>query len=216
MKNILIIFGLILSLSSNSFSQTSTSQFSTFTDPRDNNIYKSVQIGDKIWMAENLRYATNSGSWCWKNEEDSCITRGRLYNWETAMQSTPPGWHIPTDAEWKELETTLGLTVAQADMEGFRWDKDSTIAGKMKLTGAWTEKYNGKKISITNESGFCAVITGFYVDNTFTHDGYTAWWTSTAVDSSAWIRHIGFFDNSIGRVLNKKIFAFPVRCIKDK
>lgn len=31
----------------------------------------------------------------------------------------------------------------------------------------------------------------------------------------AWIRHTGFFDNTIGRVLNRKEPAFPVRCVKD-
>jgi len=77
------------------------------------------------------------------------------------------------------------------------------------------EEYKGKPVKVTNETGFSAVQTGIHSHDEFSHDGYTGWWTSTAVDSTAWIRHIGFFDNTIGRVLNRKEFAFPLRCVKD-
>jgi uncharacterized protein (TIGR02145 family) len=186
-----------------------------FTDPRDGNVYKWVKIGNQIWMAENLRFKPDSGSWCWENLEQNCMTKGRLYDWKTAKQVSPPGWHLPSDKEWKELEIALGLTAEQADQEGMRIDKDSLLAGKIKLRDAWPGEYKGKPLTITNETGFSAVITGFFANNEFTHDGYTSWWSSTDHETKAWLRHIGFFDNFIGRVLNPKVFAFAVRCIKD-
>ena len=117
----------IIMLMSLSFSQSTDIESGNFTDPRDGNVYKQVKIGDQIWMAENLRFITDSGSWCWENIEENCRSRGRLYNWAEAMQAPPPGWHLPSDEEWKKMEITLGLTKEQADQEGFRVDKDSLL-----------------------------------------------------------------------------------------
>lgn len=194
---------------------TTEKETGTFTDSRDSEVYQWVRIGDQVWMAENLRFKTDSGSWCWENKEENCKSRGRLYNWEAAMRAAPPGWHLPSDEEWNEMEITLGLTKEQADQEGFRVDKDSLLAGKIKRTDAWPNKYKGIPLIITNETGFSAVITGFYALGEFTHEGYTAWWTRTDDSVTAWLRVIGFFDNTITRLKNPKKFAFSVRCVKN-
>jgi uncharacterized protein (TIGR02145 family) len=196
-------------------SQSQDQNSGTFADPRDGNVYKWVKIGNQVWMAENLRFKTDSGSWCWENKEENCQERGRLYDWAAAMKAAPPGWHLPSDEEWKEMESALGLTRDQADQEGFRIDKDGLLAGKIKRIDAWPDKYEGKPISINNETGFSAVPTGLFSNDEFSHENYTGWWTSDGNDTHAWIRHIGFFDNTIGRILNRKDFAFPVRCVKD-
>jgi uncharacterized protein (TIGR02145 family) len=198
------------------YSQSDDTTSGSFTDSRDGNIYKWVKIGNQVWMAENLRFKADSGSWCWENKEEYCAVKGRFYDWETALKAAPQGWHLPSDEEWKKMEIALGLTAEQADAEGFRIDNDSLLAGKIKLLEAWPEQYQGQGIIITNETGFSAIKTGFYANDEFTHETYTGWWTASDSGSYAWIRHIGFFDNTIGRVLNRKRFAFPVRCVKDK
>jgi uncharacterized protein (TIGR02145 family) len=197
------------------YAQSEGGKFGTFKDPRDGKVYKWVKISDQIWMAENLRFKTDSGSWCWENKEQNCRSRGRLYNWAAAMKVSPPGWHLPSDEEWKEMEVALGLSKEKADQEGFRVDKDNILAGKIKQKNMWPSEYDGNPIMITNETGFAAVKTGLFSNDEFSHEGYTGWWTSDGNDTHAWIRHIGFFDNSIGRILNRKEFAFAVRCVKD-
>ncbi len=45
-----------------------------FTDPRDNTTYKCVQIGNQIWLAENLRYQipghATSGCYTWEEKQE--------------------------------------------------------------------------------------------------------------------------------------------------
>ncbi|MFB6317278.1 FISUMP domain-containing protein [Saccharicrinis sp. FJH54] len=70
-------------------------------DSRDANEYDLVEIGDKIWMAENLNYYTGTGS--------LPNTYGRLYTWTTALTVCPSGWHLPSHMEWVQLVNVLGM-----------------------------------------------------------------------------------------------------------
>jgi len=64
--------------------------------------YKTVKIGEQLWMAENLNYKTGK-SWCYENDDYNCNIYGRLYDWNTAAKACPSGWHLPTRREWSEV-----------------------------------------------------------------------------------------------------------------
>lgn len=195
---------------------TDQSSTGSFTDPRDGTVYTWTRIGGQVWMAENMRYRSEAGSLCWNNDEAECATRGRFYNWETAIRVAPSGWHLPSEAEWEQLEATLGLTAEQiADTQLERGGDANTVASRLKKPGAWPTEYNGTPIAITNDAEFSAIPTGFYALNEFTHDGHTGWWSSTGVGDKAWIRVIDFHDNKLRRAANKKEFFFPVRLVRD-
>src|SRR5581483_9383084 len=78
-------------------------------DVRDGQRYETVTVGGQTWLGRNLNFAV-AGSSCFENEGANCAARGRLYPWTLAMSSCPARTHLPSDAEWGELERALGMS----------------------------------------------------------------------------------------------------------
>ena len=153
------------------------SDLGSFTDVRDSKIYKTVKIGDQIWMAENLAYMPSifsgkkeGGIWVYDyfgkkgifgynaDINEAKATRnykilGCLYDWETANTICPRGWHLPSHEEWSGLEMNLGMSESDsANYDGYRSFNEGS---KLKSKSGWRSSGNGN-----NESGFNAVPGG--------------------------------------------------------
>jgi uncharacterized protein (TIGR02145 family) len=207
---------------------------STITDI-DGNVYNTVLIGSQCWMKENLKVGTmingsqnqtNNGTiekYCYNNNTANCDIYGGLYQWNEMMgYSTtpgvqgicPPGWHIPTDDEWKILEGTVdsqyGVGHSIWNNTGWR----GFDAGKnLKSTTGWDSGGNG-----TDLYGFGALPGGF--QNTlgsFSNLGYSGHWWSSSESSGThpWNRRLYFDYDGAGRNYSSKTFGFSVRCLKD-
>jgi len=110
----------------------------SLVDTRDGEVYKTVKIGTQIWMAENLNFATDTGSICYDDKPSNCKIYGRLYVWEVARRVCPEGWHLPAEEEWQKLERFLGITEDDIKKGGFRGES-ANIGGKLKSNSGWPE-----------------------------------------------------------------------------
>ena len=81
--------------------------YGVLVDGRDGRHYKTVEIDQQEWMAENLRYASDS-SWCYDRDTVNCNLYGRLYPGVDADKVCPKGWHLPSASEWKALIRYVG------------------------------------------------------------------------------------------------------------
>jgi uncharacterized protein (TIGR02145 family) len=208
------------------FTTTATSQ--TVTDI-DGNTYNTVQIGNQVWMSENLKtsryrnggsipYVVGNADWqalttgAWSNYDHDAANDpiyGKLYNWYTTLGDTlcPTGWGVPTDAEWTILTTYLG--------------GESVAGGKMKSIG--TAYWSSPNTGATNESGFSVLPGGFRYDvGSFNYiRNYAFFWSATEYDvNGAWIRYLyssnGYVNRGLSGINNyNKSVGASVRCLRD-
>jgi len=140
-------------------------EYGTFTDERDGKVYRTVNIGNQTWMAQNLNYKTRY-SWCFNDSLSSCRKYGRLYFWDdAAKKACPAGWKLPDTADWNRLVRVAGGDVA---------------AKNLKSKSGWKENGNG-----TDKYGFSALSGGYkYNEGSYAHDGrWGTWWTATETGS---------------------------------
>jgi uncharacterized protein (TIGR02145 family) len=157
-------------------------------------------------------------------------TYGVLYNWPAAMAGSPSssanpsglqgvcpdGWHLPSDAEWKQLEMFLGMS--QSDADGFDWrgtDEGSQLADNASL---WTDGILESDPSF-GSSGFKALPGGSHNnDGTFIRIGIGAyWWTSEGFDPIyAWRRLLRYDFTNVNTYNFKYERGYSVRCVEGQ
>jgi len=180
-----------------------------FNDPRDGQIYNTVEIDNQTWFSENLNFETTN-SWWYDNDPANGDIYGRLYTWDAAMSACPTGWHLPSDDEWKELEIYLGMSQTEADNIEWR----GTNQGKqMKSTSGWYDNGNG-----INSSGFTALPGGYrFNDGSFQRLGErgTFWSSSEGSGTTAWYRNPSYNYDQVYRNNFNKANSYSCRCLKD-
>jgi uncharacterized protein (TIGR02145 family) len=187
----------------------------------DGNSYQTVQIGDQCWLAEDLRTtkyrdgstisnvsdnnewaALSTGGWAYyANNDLNSDINGKLYNWFAVNNSNgicPSGWKVPTDNDWKILETELGMTLEEANNEEWR-GSDMNVGERLQ-----------------DVDGFSAILGGSRASNgVFSSGGRNGiWWSSSEVQSvSAWTRLLRSEISGVYRNNSNKSFGLSVRCL---
>jgi uncharacterized protein (TIGR02145 family) len=222
----------------------------TSVTDQDGNTYDYLTYGDQVWTVKNAEMVTyrdgteipqvtdatvwanlTTGAWCYYNNDP---TKPRLYNRYAVMgihdtdpntpnkEFAPEGWHVPTDAEWTELENYL---IAN----GYNYDGSTTenkIAKAMASTTGWNtnavaDGFPPTQQDLNNSSGFNAFPVGLRSSGSFYYEGLVSiFWSSTMFDGTyAWSRYLSNMSRLLKRQISVTYSAkkggFSVRFVRD-
>ena len=209
-----------------------------FTDPRDGNVYKTVLINGKTWIAENMRYIPEGYSLGMNanyfdyyvfgasgtsiesaKESPFYLTYGVLYSGNASMGACPSGWHLPSDAEWFDLENYFAT---------------ETCNSTRSATTNWDTCYGcspaGNILRLGGTSGFNAQLSGTLAYSLYSGSkwqdvgsvGYY-WTTQYYYTGNAKTARLFNFSGLVGRYnqlfyhnsVNTSWWSASVRCVKD-
>lgn len=207
----------------------------------DGNSYGTVEIGSQCWMTSNLNVTKfNDGSpihqevdnntwntytqpaFCWyDNDATNGDTYGALYNWFVIDKGNvcPTGWHVPTDAEWCQMENavetdvdpdcnTFGMRGVEVgkNLKASTWDGDN-LTGFTGLPSGY--RWGGQVPASSNKGAFSSI------------GSLTQIWTATANGVSpsgfpaALKRNLNSGEGRVFRQRVAKQHGLPIRCVQD-
>lgn len=200
-------------------------EYGTLCDTRDSQAYRTVVIGSRTWMSQNLNYAGPVAApigACPNNDPAACTKFGRSYNFNQAIGDSmigkpgsavaqgicPEGWHVPSRLEFEQLLSVV-LKSSGSKMEGYH----------LKAQGGWPVDPN------TSASGNGIDAFGFrglpQRENAF----FGIWWSSSAERRDAqadlhaftfWMRNYAT-DAGVGPepIMDANSTRYPMRCVKN-
>lgn len=212
-----------------------------FIDPRDGNEYRVVLIGDQLWMAENLKFLPEVSPTYLKSDLDPSFyvygyegtdvneakntvnynTYGVLYNWPAAMESTPEGWHLPSDTEWELFAQYISDQKGPYTRNEYEWSelgKHLKAKGFLYLSnddylsnGLWI--YYENTSEGTDDFGFSGLPGGSFDSSSpfFGINSRAVWWSATW----PYNRVLVWSDNDLHVWGNAAWVGNSVRCIRD-
>ncbi len=176
----------------------SSSAQDKMTDARDGNVYHTVTVNGITWMKENLRFTGLPGVFFFDNDKNNLPLYGALYEWKTAMQACPSGWHLPTGQAFQNLldyyDQKDSWGKGPSDPEAF----NIQLGGQQDYEGIFSEM---------DESGY--------------------YWTATEYDNenAEYFSYLLIIDKHVIDISRKadigdihgseKINRYSIRCIKD-
>ena len=232
----------VTSVGTNEVEGSETNTISAVKDAQ-NQQYRVVKIGSQCWMAQNLRstsgltQGTTSSStdpYYYDNTNSTFALedRGIYYNWLAVMGGNsasntnpsgvqgvcPTGWHVPSKAEWEQLETYL-------TQNNNYWcgNNSHNIAKAIASTVGWGNSENsctpGNDMSGNNATGFNALPVGDYQANFGNAGLYADFWTSTLSGNNPY--HYSITTDQAEPAMEatllpeNKDFGLSVRCVRD-
>lgn len=215
--------------------------YASMTDERDGKVYRTVEIGEQIWMAENLNYGAyindsssssfyqrDSQKFCYENESINCDEGGGLYQWHLAM-----GFGKDCGNSSKECSTLLSAgdhkgicpngwhmpKYSEWEVLSINLGGTSVAGGKMKLRKNVLSNWDTDNFNDGNSSGFSALAVGrrYWYGGGFLFQGWRAtfWEAEEYNRSDGYSRSIHDTETRLTRGDLPKIYGFSVRCLMN-
>jgi uncharacterized protein (TIGR02145 family) len=213
---------------------TTNATYDSIVDSRDNQVYKTVKIGEQVWMAENLNYADSVAtpslkgkSWCYGDDPKKCAVGGRLYVWSAAIDSVKIA-NDKNDPKECGYGSFCGFTTNIQGICPEGWHLPSkeewiqlfdTVGGRdvagtaLKSTYGWKDDGNG-----TDAFGFSALPAGQggLFSEYYTEGMYANFWSAdeSLYESGVYVYlQLNYTQVSINSEV--KTSHLSVRCLKD-
>ncbi|AYB33327.1 FISUMP domain-containing protein [Chryseolinea soli] len=177
-------------------------QTDLLVDARDGKQYKTVKIGDQIWMAQNLAYANELDHRLDRHKKERILSYGDslalgdkyglYYTCEAAQKSCPAGWHLPTRYECEKL-----LNMFSSKKEAYFELQPEGHSGFNALMVGWFYVYDNERFGEFKSM-----------------NRSTMFWTAPAGKRISPALVFNFLHKAT--ILEQKnSHGFPVRCVKD-
>jgi uncharacterized protein (TIGR02145 family) len=192
----------------------------------DGNTYKTIQLGNYLWMAENLRTTkysdgstipevTDDAQWannfnnkttlpmmCWYNNDPATYTAnkfGALYNWYAINPATNGNKNVCPTGWHVPADFEWNVLISDLDPSynpAANGTQSNTAGGKMKTTG--TLFWLSPNTGATNSSGFSGLPGGYRsnIGAFYPIGDLGLWWSSTEFDTIDAWRRILYFNTS--------------------
>ena len=171
----------------------SSQETGSVTDERDGKTYKTVIIGNQIWMSENLAFKADEDYWTYDNNPEAVSKYGYLYSWKTAKMVCPQNWRLPSREDFIILLDSTG----GKGKKSFEALIPGGSSGFSASFGGWV-KDKGKKYKNIDEYGLYWSSSPFKIDEA----------EFLSIDGR--FKIAGVFANGF------RWFGYSVRCVKDK
>jgi uncharacterized protein (TIGR02145 family) len=192
----------------------------------DGNEYRTVTIGNREWMAENLRVTLLNDSsqfplvylgWFADNDIDSIF--GKVYslsiiNNEDYNNICPSGWHIPSKEDWGKLKSIIELDgqspIALKSFEGWKNNASGTdVYGFRALPFYKGSSGPIDTIGLSNSSnGNVAGMVGMVAN----------WWSEGEMSNYGGTWNVRYVLNNEHQLYPSEVYNnedyYPIRCIK--
>ena len=205
-------------------------KYDSIVDSRDGHVYRTVKIGNQVWMAENLNFETENSHCLW-DTTTTCAEFGRYYDWMTAMDVAgvyspngkdcgdnkrcaptypvrgicPEGFHLPDSTEWNIL-------IAEAGGK-------SVASTKLKSKEGWYKSSDDKDyVAGSDDYGFSAAPGGGRNDANFDREGHEAFFWSASENgfTTAKLMNLDNLDYLSSFLTGyAKEYFFNIRCVDD-